>query len=1037
MSDKQPLLKPTSKLLDDEGDGDEDNTKTSSNRFSDWRHCFNGERADSKYEKMNDENKNTEKSKRIGMFQLFRYANRYDVILKIISFLLLIVHTVCVIANLGLYGKVTGIFAIESFENNCQYDDYGNLKTSINNLYDCPPGIELNAFNYERLHKLCYNDTKIITSTKIAFTGPLLREKVMNAVHWLILIGILVWAAIGLKYFMWSVSIKRQTARMNISLFTSLIQRKIEYLDTNTNNNFNSNLFTNITKIERGIGFEFFIMFGIVMCTILSITIAFFINWELSLILSCTIPIVLIGSAIFSRLVTSETENELRTYSKAGHIVQEVFSSIRTVFSLNGAKFERQRYEKELDPACWSNIRKGAVFGIFEGWLQLASYLVFAVGFIFGSMLMSYGKHGLDLSNILIVVMMFSRCVTYFGMMAPLFQSFSEGQGAAVSVFQLIDEGNDPNINEKDILREDSLDEESIPDIIGDIQFHNVNLSYISRKDITVLKNLNIIARSNQTTALVGTSGSGKSTCISLLLRFYEPSSGHITIDDRPIRDYPMKQLRKSIGVVSQEPILFGMSIYENIRLGKLSATRQQIEEAAKEANAHNFIMNLPDKYETLVGERGIQLSGGEKQRIALARALVKQPSILLLDEATSALDNVSEKIVQEALDRACKNRTTIVIAHRLSTIQNADQIYVLDQGNVIEEGKHEILMAKEGGKYQTLVKQQQMQRMTDDDNVIIEKVTEQDDKETGKRSRLLSKGELITTHKRESIVGKKESLFVKLLSMNKPEWVTITIGCVTCLISGICQPIFAVLLANIIHSFKGCDLSFIRQRVFHSSLIFFFLGIFLLIISFFQSTAFGISGAKLIKRIRAKAFACLLRQEVAYFDQPENSSGSIDARLSSGAAALQDMAGARLGVILQAFALTGFGILFGLAFSVELTIIIFLPMIFLTIAGLTHVYLSKSLTDRLNIIQGEASALATDVLQNMRTIKQLSVEKEIIRRYSEIINKALVISCKTSLYKGILSGIYWGTDPLMLALLFWRALILVEDGDIDKHDII
>ncbi|CAF3927878.1 unnamed protein product, partial [Rotaria sordida] len=304
----------------------------------------------------------------------------------------------------------------------------------------------------------------------------------------------------------------------------------------------------------------------------------------------------------------------------------------------------------------------------------------------------------------------------------------SAAQGAAVAVFQLIDEGNDITVNETDVWEEDK---ESIYNINGDIEFDNVNFIYPSRKDAPVLRNLSLIARAGQTTALVGSSGCGKSTCISLFLRYYEPSLGRITIDGRPITDYNVKRLRQNIGVVSQEPILFDMSIYENIRFGKLNATREEIEQAAREANAHNFIMALPNQYETLVGERGVQLSGGEKQRIALARALVKQPTFLLLDEATSALDNVSEKIVQEALNRACKGRTTIVIAHRLTTIQNAHQIYVLDNGSVIEQGTHEILMAREGGKYQAMVKRQQMEGIYDDqdDMISIQKAKEEDEK--------------------------------------------------------------------------------------------------------------------------------------------------------------------------------------------------------------------------------------------------------------------------------------------------------------------
>ncbi|CAF0779828.1 unnamed protein product [Rotaria sordida] len=313
-----------------------------------------------------------------------------------------------------------------------------------------------------------------------------------------------------------------------------------------------------------------------------------------------------------------------------------------------------------------------------------------------------------------------------FDLIAPYLQSFSEARGAAVAVFRLLDEGNDSSINETDVWREDA---EGIYNINGDIEFDNVNFIYPSRKDTPVLHNLSLIARAGQTTALVGLSGCGKSTCISLFLRYYKPSSGRIIVNDRPITDYNIKQLRQNTGVVSQEPILFGMSIYENIRFGKVNATQVEIEQAAREANAHNFIVQLPNKYETLVGECGIQLSGGEKQRIALARALVKQPTFLLLDEATSALDNASEKVVQEALDRACRGRTTIVIAHRLTTIKNAHHIYVLDNGRVIEQGTHETLMAKEGGKYQAMVKRQQMESIYDDQDDImsLQETTEED----------------------------------------------------------------------------------------------------------------------------------------------------------------------------------------------------------------------------------------------------------------------------------------------------------------------
>ncbi|CAF3793301.1 unnamed protein product [Rotaria sordida] len=476
------------------------------------------------------------------------------------------------------------------------------------------------------------------------------------------------------------------------------------------------------------------------------------------------------------------------------------------------------------------------------------------------------------------VIPIFAKCVTWFSFIVPFVQSFSEARGAAAAVFRLIDEGNDSNVNEIDVWEEDT---EPIHDINGDIEFNNVSFTYRSREDTSALRNLSIIAHAGHTTALVGSSGSGKSTCISLFLRYYEPSSGRIMINGRPITDYSIKQLRQNIGIV-----LFSMSIYENIRLGKVDATRTEIEQAAQEANAHNFIMQLPN-YETFVGERGIQLSGGEKQRIALARALVKQPTFLLLDEATSALDNVSEKIIQEALDRICKGRTTIVIAHRLTTIRNAHQIYVLNNGTVIEQGTHETLMTKEGGKYQSMVKHQQMERINDDEHAMMlsQKDTEDDNKSIIERTCLLSDSPTVGVNKQSSKPLRKRFVVIRLLLMNKPEWITILIGCIACVLSGATQPMFAFLLAKVV-----------------------------------DYTAFIISGSKLAQRIRSKAFACLLRQEVAYFDRPENNSGLW-------------------------------------------------------------------ITEQSNHIVERASTLAGEVIHNMRTIKQLSVEKEMLRQYSELIH--------------------------------------------------
>ncbi|CAF3539071.1 unnamed protein product [Rotaria socialis] len=484
------------------------------------------------------------------------------------------------------------------------------------------------------------------------------------------------------------------------------------------------------------------------------------------------------------------------------------------------------------------------------------------------------------------------------------------------------------------------------------------------------------------------------------------------------------------------------MTIYENIRFGKLNATQDEIEEAAREANAHNFIMQLPDKYETLVGERGIQLSGGEKQRIALARALVKKPTFLLLDEATSALDNNNEKIVQEALDRACKGRTTIVIAHRLTTIRNADQIYVFDKGNVVEQGTHDTLMGNEGGKYQELVKRQQMEKIDDDqdDPIKMQKAKEEEEEAIGmsERSRLISDTQAVVDGEKTSSKSFiQRFVLLRLLSMNGSEWKTIFIGCAACLFSGASQPLFSVFYANVVGAFGYCSIRERRSHVLNASLVFLIFGGILLVLNFLQYTAFAIAGSQLTQRIRSKAFGCLLRQEVAYFDQSENTSGAISVRLSSDAAAVQEMAGTRLGVICQSLALMLFGIAFGCYINWQLTFIVLVSlivMIFLTFGDMSLRVWQGKQNDK---IMGRASTLAVEVIHNMRTIKQSSVEKEVLRQYSDLIYEAVRLCRMTMVPISVLSGIYWTIDVYTMAFVYWRALVLVEEKQLTSHHII
>ncbi|CAF2104120.1 unnamed protein product [Rotaria magnacalcarata] len=543
-------------------------------------------------------------------------------------------------------------------------------------------------------------------------------------------------------------------------------------------------------------------------------------------------------------------------------------------------------YEKELNATQLGSVRKGMTFGLYLGCGCLIIYIIYASGFIFG--LIFTGNvvfHATTIANIIITF--------------------------------------DLNTNEPQVWDVSGSNRESI-DINGDIEFDNVNFAYPARSDVPVLHDLNLVAHAGEITALVGANGCEKSTCVSLLLRFYNLSSGNIKINGQSICEYNLKQLRENIGIVNQEPLL-------------------------------KFVLS---KYETLVGERGVQLSGGEKQRIALARALIRQPSILLLDEATSALDHINEKVVQEALDRSCKGHTTIVITHRLTTIKNAHSIYVLDKGKVIEQGTHQTLLAKAGSRYQRMLQVQKMEQAGDDvDNTMSQNEIEEEDKKQMSEHYRLLKCSQSKYEKEVSPLKNERSAFLRLMAMNRQEWIIVLIGCIACVVAGASTLAFAILLAEVTMALGNCTYAAQMRQVLIFGFAIILLGIVTMAIRVLQFTTFAVAGSNLSHRIRAKAFAYFLRQEVAYFDRHENSSSSIFTHLSSNALAIQQITGIRLGLLCETFVMILLALILGASFNWQIMLILlaFLGVAFVALFIFVEVKsrLGKRcsvLTDRANL---------------------------------------------------------------------------------------
>lgn len=418
------------------------------------------------------------------------------------------------------------------------------------------------------------------------------------------------------------------------------------------------------------------------------------ISPKLTLMMLAIVPVVAIAAVVFGRFIRKYGKKTQDKVAESQVIVEETLQGISNVKAFANEWYEIQRYKNKIKEIVKIAIKGGQYRGYFASFIILCLFGCVVAVVWYGITLTIKGEVE-GVGDLISFVLYTTFIGASFGGIAEMYAQIQKAVGATERVFELLEETPE-NINAKTRTT-------PIEKIQGNLSFKNVAFSYPSRKEVEVLKEVNFTAEFGQKIALVGPSGAGKSTISSLLLRFYDRTSGDIIVDGKSIYDYDLEELRGNMSIVPQDVILFGGTIRENIAYGKPDATNEEIIAAAKQANAFNFVEGFPEKFETLVGERGVKLSGGQRQRIAIARALLKNPSILILDEATSSLDSESEKLVQEALEVLMEGRTSIIIAHRLSTIRNADKILVLDHGKITEEGTHQELINLENGTYRNL----------------------------------------------------------------------------------------------------------------------------------------------------------------------------------------------------------------------------------------------------------------------------------------------------------------------------------------------
>lgn len=497
-----------------------------------------------------------------------------------------------------------------------------------------------------------------------------------------------------MQTFTLTIAGERLTFRLRTLTFRSILWQKIGWFDRleNSVGSLCVRLSNDASAIQGATGARIGLLVQVSVSIFFALALSLFFEWKLALASGVFVPIVLFSGVLEVKLGMGQNLIKMKALDQSSRIGTEAISNIRTVASLGREETFHNNYMSSLREP-YTNARKqspirAVIFGLTSNMSSFAS----VVCMCYGSYLIQ--NEGLAYKEVFKICEALVFGMEMVGQTLAFTPNYSRAKNAAKRIFQLIKSNSTPD---PVVTTENKLELE------GKVEFDNVHFCYPTRANVPVLRGLSTTIRPGQTVALVGHSGCGKSTLIQLLQRFYEPDYGTVLVDDEDISSISASLIRTNIGIVSQEPVLFNRTIAENIAYGDQTRTIsiEEIIEAARKANVHSFIQNLPLGYETPVGQRGTQLSGGQKQRIAIARALIRHPRILLLDEATSALDTESERIVQEALDRASHGRTCIIIAHRLSTVQNADCILVVDHGQIKEQGKHEDLVRLKGIYYQ------------------------------------------------------------------------------------------------------------------------------------------------------------------------------------------------------------------------------------------------------------------------------------------------------------------------------------------------
>ncbi|KAF8335497.1 P-loop containing nucleoside triphosphate hydrolase protein [Cantharellus anzutake] len=990
----------------------------------------------------------------VSFSALFRFSTRLELFLDFIGI-------VCAVAAGGaqplmalLFGNLTNTFV-----------NFGKLASSRSNSPD---------------------DLKIFHEARDQFK----HQAAMDAL-WLALIGVGIFVGTYVYMSIWVYTGEVNSRRIREKYLRATLHQDIAYFDNIGAGEVATRIQTDTHLIQQGISEKVALVANFLGAFFTGFILAFARSWKLSLAISSVLPCIAITGAFMQKFVARYMQKSREALATGGSFAEEVISTIRTAHSFSTQLVLGKKYDTHVDEAFKYDLRAAAATGLGVGSFFFTIYASYSLAFSFGTTLVLRGE-----ANVGIVVNVFMAILIgsfSLAMMAPEAQAITHAKGAAAKIFAAID-----RIPPIDSASPDGLKPSSVQ---GRITFENVSFHYPSRPEVPVLKNLSVAFEPNTTTALVGASGSGKSTIVSLVERFYDPDpedwrkiqqhqevkeeegdeksggpssavdeekgledgdGGVVRLDGIDLRELNVKWLRSQMGLVSQEPVLFATTIKENVKYGLVGRNKEgrelskevvdeMVRKACVMANADGFVSKLPNGYDTMVGERGYLLSGGQKRKSNYTHS---DPPILLLDEATSALDTQSEGIVQDALNKASKGRTTITIAHRLSTIKDAHRIYVMGEGQILEYGSHDELVRREGGAYARLVNAQKLreERRDESDGLDIgdgigggggvaggveltqEEVKEIQEKEVPlgrvNTAHSISSGILESRHEKKDSPEKEYSswfLFKRMGHINRDDYGVYILGTLASILTGLVYPAFGIVYGVAIQGFQNTDHAAFRHAGDRNALWFFIIAIVSTVTIGAQNYYFSSAASSLTRKLRTLSFRAILRHDVAWFDHTRHSTGGLVAGLSDAPQKVFGLAGVTLGAIIQSCATIVAGIAVGAVYGWKLALVGVATIPFVISTGYVRLRVVV-LKDQANKESHDDSAqVACEAAGAIRTVASLTREEDCCTEYHKSLDIPMRNSNRSSIWA---NGLYAITQAMMffaIALVFWYGSLLVS----------